>query len=79
MVEYDSYVTNGGGPLDNRSNQFGPRLAGSDSVPKMIAKNASVSNDNVFLMEVTDHGLQIISAFGTGADNGSHLMGEGIY
>jgi len=81
MVEYyDSYITNLGGPLDNRSNQFGPRLVGSDSlVPKMIAKNASVSNDNVFLMEVTDHGLQIISAFGTGADNGSHLMGEGIY
>ena len=81
IVEYyDSYITNLGGPLDNRSNQFGPRLVGSDSlVPKMIAKNASVSNDNVFLMEVTDHGLQIISAFGTGADNGSHLMGEGIY
>ena len=81
IVEYyDSYITNEGGPLDNRSNQFGPRLVGSDSlVPKMIAKNPSVSNDNVFLMEVTDHGLQIVKAFGTGADNGSHLMGEGIY
>ena len=81
MVEYyDSYITNLGGPLDNRSNQFGPRLVGSDSlVPKMIAKNASISNDNVFLMEVTDHGLQIIKAFGTGADNGTHLVGEGMY
>lgn len=75
---YDSYVTNGGGPLDNRSNQFGPRLVGSDGlVPKIKSNNASSSN--VFLMEVTDHGLQIVSAFGTGADNGTHLMGEGMY
>jgi hypothetical protein len=81
MVEYyDSYITNKGRPVDNRSNQFGPRLVGSDGlVPKMIAKNASVSNDNVFLMEVVDHGIQIVSAFGTGADNGTHLTGSGLY
>jgi hypothetical protein len=30
-------------------------------------------------MEVTDHGLQIVSAFGTGADNGTHLTGSGLY
>ncbi len=81
LVEYyDSYITNKGRPVENRSNQFGPRLVGSDGlVPKLIAKNASVSHDNVFLMEVTGHGLQIVSAFGTGADNGTHLTGSGLY
>ena len=77
---YDAYLTNGNGPTDNRSNQIGPRLVGVDYLPPKIgpADNSS-SNDNVFLMEVTDHGLQIVSAFGTGADNGTDLTGSGLY
>ena len=77
---YDAYLTNGGGPTNDRSNQLGPRLVGADNLrPKIGPADNSSSNDNVFLMEVTDHGLQIVSAFGTGADNGTHLMGDGRY
>jgi hypothetical protein len=77
---YDAYLTDGGGPNDNRTSQIGPRLVGVDYLlPKIGPADNSSSNDNVFLMQVEDHGLQIVSAFGTGADNGTHLTGSGLY
>ena len=69
---YDAYLTNGNGFGNDRSNQLGPRLVGTDSLPPKIGPSQEHdSNDNIFLMEVLDHGLQIVSAFGTGAYDGT--------
>jgi hypothetical protein len=83
-VEYfDAYLTDGTGLSDNRTHrpgQYGPRLVGIDKlVPKIAAAPENADNrSNVFLMEVRNHGLSIVKAFGTGADNGTHLMGSGM-
>ncbi len=77
---YDAYLTNGIGPDNDRSNQLGPRLVGVDYLkPKIGPSQNHDSNDNVFLMEVLDHDLQIVSAFGTGAYDGTQLTGSGLY
>ena len=76
---YDAYVTNGNGPSTDRSSQYGPRLIGTDQLlPKIQAASVNDNASQTFLMEVTDHGLSIVSAFGTGAYDGSDLKGVGL-
>jgi hypothetical protein len=46
--------------------------------PQIQAAAASASLDNVFLMEVSDHGLSITSAHGNGAINGGTLQDDDV-